>query len=604
MRRITTNLLSGLLFFMLSPVFTFSQGIIEVQAADGPTSTTTLRITDQDLLLKIAGDAARGHPYYTYLWVFGDGTFINGTTDSILAHSYLNAQNTFLVNSPTPGADVTVFLTGNYSGGSKPPKKLVSDPSDIGRSPSNAKGFLPSGDLAIDMAPIPFQPNSVPFTTSPAVRLQLNNEGLLPGDTMAAILTFRQPAKLDPPQPVQGQLFLFYNSQVIKGDPPKSKAVNDRFSNESTAPTAPPAIKSGRSNYLRSLLHFHDTDTLGQFALTPAETNDFNNVLIWNYANLSDANLGNEVRNVFAEMANDTSMQVLFNEASKHGDTLRFLAVMTVLDTLNTNTDQLFSQLPNLPAGEAQYLESVGLTSLLQNNFYLANEGFIPLTGGQFPLASKIIGFQETRTPVVAAHDPNSLEVYGCKCPGSGGKKVVGVISFSNDGGAPTTQLKVVLNVPPQLNMNSLDDISMSPTPAQPEFLQGTKDFNQRTITWQWPGLLNPVMQVGVGHPSTMGEIVFSIQLKEGFDLADMEQLLACITFDNGEEMCTLPVGQSNIITTTGNPQVNAELECEECKAYDPEPAGCACGPLCMLLVAVGLFIFLVVIWFVKKFLS
>jgi hypothetical protein len=473
---------------------------------------------------------------------------------------------------------------------------------DIGRVPSKARSFLPSSSLAISMSPLPVQPLDVAFDQNKPIRLQFNNTGLLPGDTMAAILSFRQPIKLAPSVPIDGQIFLFYNSEVIKAAPTKMDKVNSLFSNENSLSAGSPAIKSGQSVYKQSLLHFLDTDTLGSFGLNPAESNKFNDVLVWNYRNLQEEPGTNEKRNLFAELANDTAMQALFNEASLQGDTLRFLAVMTYLDTFFTGTDQLLSQLPSPSQQEQQNLEESGILGLLGSQYFMEGEGFVPLNP-QIQVA-KIIGIDEVRPPIVAAHDPNNLSLFACKCPGNNGKKVVGIITFSNDGGAPATNLKVVLHVPPQLNMNSLEDISMFPNPAQPEFRIGQINLNQRTITWQWPGPLSPEATAGVGHPSTIGEIVFTMQLKDGVDIGDLEKSFACITFNNGEEMCTQPVDNSNIITTTGNAQVNEELECEECKTAKPEALGCACGPLCLLLVAVGLFVFLVVIWFVKKFLA
>ena len=567
--------------FLCSQSFLPAQGKMTIQSQQD--SLTVFKLDSLDILTKLAGDKSAGHPYYTFLWIFGDGSFVNGARDSVFRHVYENRRKLRYNLAGGSSADVAVYATGNYSGGSRPPKAAAS-PGDFFRSPGISRFTVkPELLLGKDPTPVPLDTSVIDTTKTAALRLQLN-KNIRPQDTLVAILSFRQPGKL-PAQDIGGQVFLFYNSKVKKANriqPAVKKLFKD------SPPPPPPALTHGKSDFQRSLVQFANTQDQGAGLLAAQGIADFNNVIAWTYDSLTAD--GRDERHLFVELANDSTMWELFK--NDVGDTLRFLAVMTAL---SANSD-LLGPLPNV---QDAFLESSGIQTLLRTNFY-SDGAFINLgqggpTGGN--LQSKIIGVSEVASPVVSSHDPNKLSLYACQCPDTTRRKVVGVVDYSNDGKAPTALVKVTLKVPEQLNLSSIESLSLSPAPAG--FVEPDINLVQRTITWTYAALLQPAETAGFGHPSTQGQIVFSIDLKDSFDISQIEPVEACIVFDVNAPMCTLPVSAAQIISTAEDGVVQSALQCNDCKTHPVEGAGF--DWCCYLLWGLGLLLLVVIVWVVKK---
>ena len=587
MKQRLTILLLAQAFFLLGPFTLSAQGDIRItQLRD---SLVTMKADSLDYLYGLAGDTVAGHPYYSFLWIFGDGSFINGTRDSIVSHIYeKRAGRNYLLGGASSGAQVTVYATGNYSGGTRRPKGLVVplDPNvhiDKNRYPTIMRQTFKLPALgAIDQTPVPLLPSVIDTTKTGALRLQLSNK-VRPQDTLVSILSFRQPGKV-PVQPIQGQVLLFYNSKVKKANRVET-AVKKLFKNTSPPPP-PPSLTHGKFNFQREMVHFTKINGQANGDLSALGITEFQNVIGFDYDSLLAD--GADERNLFIEFENDSLMWSLFKD--NVGDTLRFLAVMTALSP----SPDILGPLPNV---QSAYLNQIGIQGLLDSTFY-TDGTFIGL-GQSNNLQSKIIGISEVVSPVVAAHDPNHLTVYACECPNPAEKKIAGVIDFSNDGNAGTSQLHITLHVPDQLNLSSVETISLTPAPSlniQPQI-----DFAARTVTWSWSALLYPAESAGYGHPSTAGQVVFSIALKDSVSLPDIGPLTACIVFDHQDPMCTLSVGNSGFITDDGG---SGLLQCEECKKYPEEGTSGGIDWPCILLWALGIFLLIVLIYFLWRWLS
>mgnify|MGYP001467603246 CR=1 FL=1 len=561
----------------------FAQGKIGIIQREG--SQTVFRLDSLDHLYKLAGDTVADHPYYTFLWVLGDGSFVNGTRDSVMRHTYeLRDKRRYHLAGAGGGPDVTVYATGIYSGGSRPPSSLAAPPGDPFRSQTVQRQTFKLPALAPpNPAPLPIDTSVIDNTKTGTLRMQLNKK-VRPQDTLVSIISFRQPGKV-PDQNIAGQVLLFYNSRVKKAEtiPVPIKKVF-----KGTAPpTASPPLTHGRSDFQQSLVHFTNTSSKGAGSLATEGISEYLSVAAWDYNTLSPD--GMDERHVFAEFANDSMLWELFKNGV--GDTLRFLAVMTAI----SDNPDLLGQLPQV---QDAYLDSIGITNLLTGK-YFSDGVFLSL--GQTNQKSQIIGISEVVSPVVSAHDPNYLSLYACECPGEGRQKIAGVIDFSNDGNAGTTQLKIVLHVPPQLNLNSVETIGLVPAPTFP--VQPEIDLAARTVTWTWPALLQPAESAGFGHPSTFGQVAFTIAMKEGFSLSDVQPVTACIIFDFNDPMCTLPVAGEGIVTKSEDGGIQAVLECEACKTY-PDEGKTGFDMWCALLWLLGIVLLLLIVWLVKRFFS
>lgn len=578
-----TQLIFCFIFSFISLAQTFSQKQILIDAPPED-SLVTFRLDDLDILYGLAGDTVADHPYYTFTWLFGDGTFINGTRDSVVSHVYtLNNKVNYHLGDPNlAAADVVVYAIGNYSGGTRPPRSPIIPPGDPWRSPEVSEGSFNIAQLGTPDA-TPGAPEDI-IDADDFLKLQFSSE-VRPQDTMLTILSFNQPGKL-PEQPIQGQLFLFFNSEVEVDTKVKSKA-KGQFKNASP-PVSPPTLSHGQSELTRSFIQFTNVGDSGEGNISGYGAG-YNNVAVFSYGGLESD--GQDERHLFLEMVHDTSMWELFKDGQK--SSLKYMAVMTAIDF----SSDVLGNLPNVTVPDTT------LNALLTSTTYDDNE-FIPIGPNDPP--TQVIAMAESTSDIVSAHDPNAVTLYACECPDTSQHKVVGVIDFSNDGGAPTTLVSIELKVPEQLNINSLESIDVIPTPEAPNPpVAPDINFEERTITWTWPALLQPAETAGMGDPSTQGQIVFAMTVKEGENLAAITPMDACIVFDLNSPMCTLPVSGADIITTNTGEVGGDLLECQKCENYSGEP-GTTSGIdwWCALLWALGILLLIIVVAIIRRFVS
>lgn len=563
-------------FFFAAQCVLMAQGRVSIASQND--SLTVLQLNDLDILTRLAGDTDTTHPYYTFLWIFGDGSFINGTRDSVIGHVYeVRERRLFAANT---GADVTVYATGNYSGGGRPPR-MAPSPDDFFHSPSVIRTTLKKELLEnnVDLTPVTLDTSVIDTTRTGLLRLQLSKNAR-PQDTLVAILSFRQPQG-KPSQPVGGQLYLFFNSRIAEAQHIPT-AVKGAIKS-SPPPPPPPSFSHGKFAHQRNHLHFRHVQDLGAANAMPAGISAYTHFLVWNYDSLR--NDGRDERHLFAEFGVDSLMWELFRDG--RGDTLSFLAVMTAYD---------FSPdvIGLLPTASHPMIDTTGIANLLNQRYYVGNNEFAPFDDAD--LQGKVVAVSEVKTPVVSSHDPNELLLYACQCPDTSRRQVVGVVNYSNDGNAPTSLIKVRLQVPEQLNLNAIETIAMQPAPHLP--VHPAIDLAARTIEWAYPAMLQPAAAAGFGHPSTQGQITFTIDLKPGFEIADLDPVQACIVFDVNDPMCTLPVTAGDIVSDFEDKGIRQLLQCTACPQHQPEGTDnwwwCIKWGLILLVL-------LLLIWVLKK---
>jgi hypothetical protein len=529
-------------------------------------------------LISLAGEKRK--PYYKYLWVFGDGSFVNNTRDSIIQHWYDNAPNDKRLHA-SGKIPVAVYATDTYTGGVRPPKIIVpNDPTKyVSAPPALEKTVNVTSQITL-------------ATTSPAPAYRLENgaafiqlnHAIRPQDTTVAVISIKNPY----PFPIyQGKIFLFYNGKVEREVIPE--LISDEVTNGSTPPPPP---QFGNFKFQKSLVHYNDTGNAALFAgaLPTAAVNDnFKNMLLFDYGTLNPG----EQKNVFVEMANDSTMWDFITGQEKAKISFLTVHVLTYLPS-----DVGFPADSLTPVSD-DFLKKSGIQDLFNDflfNVFTSNNSVVaaPVSQGQ-GYVNAIIGYHQTTSEFVKSHDPNSLSVYTCKCPTGERQKLYGIIKFSNEGAAAVNQTTVSMLIPPQLDANSIKLVNHVPNTDSFE-VKITQAVNNGTVSWVLPAVIHSPLEEGFGDPSTEGYIAFSIEAVEGADLSAMDSLSACVTFFGSETECTVPVKvNGNVEPGSENEKIQHLLKCQQCE--NNNGGGFPDWCLWILLVILLLILLLAAFW-------
>lgn len=482
-------------------------------------------------------------PYYRYLWIFGDGSFINATREDSVSHRY----TTFSAN---PGPyEARAYSTDSYSGGNPPPVLKF----------SNALG----NDFTF---PEPLKTKEV-VEGDRHIKLQRNHE-VRPGDTLVNIFSFNNRTN----DTLSGQLYLFYNSEVTR------EVTTDDKGKKSSVKT--PQFGSFQLN--ESLIYYNNVNRLGILDNPPAAVGQaYKKVLVLDYFRKAP---GTD-QHLFVEFANDSTMFNLIPGDEK--GKVSFLAMMTAyteLDTFLDDNQRLLVEGLEMP----KFFSGL---SEIQPDPDGSDDGL-----GNLQPATVITDIFQMNADIVKAHDPNQVIAEACGCPdGNGVNKVIVTIECENDGFDFATSVFMEMEIPEELDFNSIFDTLIN---FHPEIAPGTagkisldKDEAARTIRWNMENFLihgTPIK--GAGDPSTQAKVVFSVLTNAGVDLADVPPLQACIRFNdpNGEEVCTLPANIQVIPSSVGSTEM---LQCTDC----------VCPPAAWpwwlwLLIAIGVIIILFIL--------
>ena len=414
-----------------------------------------------------------------------------------------------------------------------------------------------------------------------------NHLNLVPNDTTVWIVSLKNTLNID--QSISGEVLLFYDGLI------EQVVMTEGQKGVTYVPFLNAANKTEFGQFSREeiLLYF---DNLSEHPAGP----DFNildgtvseaykKMLVLRYQELQPG----EERHIFVQFQDDPNL--ILKAPAKEGGAIRFLSLVTVYE----NTDDVGGGQLNftLTDADTKRITALGLQQFLNNGVPNNN----PDT--QFPdtifFANRILDLDETISSIKRSHDPNQLLIKACECPANtdGAQKLICRVEFVNDGKAPTSDIQVSMQIPEELDFNSIPDtvFSVFPVPLDFNDISVSKDFSNRKVTWNLNGFrLEPAEDFGVGHPSTLGQITFTVLSNSGTLLDSIPALQACIVFDNlPDEVCTTPVKPTAI---TKLQSVEAKLEgvlnCEECSCPSPW----------RLLILIGLLLLALLGWIFYKF--
>ena len=546
-----------LLYCLLLPTISFTQNIIPTKPDDlGPEfeDSTQLNVINLPMpLLPLNGIKAET-PYYRFLWIFGDGNFQYVRDSTAVNHRYA------VPASESPKShDVILYKNALYGGGKPPPKRTSTQISSVHQA-------------EFDSIPVE---NSIAVQPNALLHLQKHMEPLLPSDTSLWILSIKNPDSVGR-RSLSGQVYLFFDGVITQSQLYQVEGKNG-------GKVQVPAKSLGQTNpnyaefQLDTTLIYNDEilGTTFQAANIPVSTlqAEYKRNLFWNFSNLAPG----EERHIFVQFTVDSLLLDKFSPKRLGGTKL--LAMMTVY---NEDTGQGPGFDFGLTDEDAKRRSELGLDSvLLTANQGEQNEGWFGnalLEGGfeqPFFAATTLVDLMEVNSRLASSYDPNYMQLDACSCPPDtdGAQKMIATVHFENDGLAATRNIFISIEIPEEIQLNSVFDSLLRVYPPLDPASSGQivmdLDQNTRTLTWKLLDFqIESVAQYGAGDPSTFGEITFTLLTEAGVNLEDIPEMQACIRFDeeDNEAVCTLPV-KTNQLTEAevSNTESEAILQCESC---------------------------------------
>lgn len=545
------------LAFLLPTTLLHSQDIIPAKPEEvGPALLDSTRLNIVNLpmpLLPMNGINAEA-PYYRFLWIFGDGNFRFITDSTAVNHRY----NVLPSESPK-SHDVFLFKNALYGGGKPPPKRSSTQVST-------------QHDANFDT--IPYEPTTV-VQPNALLHLQKHMEPMLPSDTSLWILSIKNPDTLSR-RSLNGQVYLFYDGLITQN---KLFQVEYKSGQQVAYPAKSPG--SSTNNYAEfqydTTLNYTNEiqDITFQTADIPVNTlqSQYKKAMFWNFSNLGPG----EEKHIFVQLTNDSLLLDKFNLKRK-GET-KLMAMMAIYGDDNNQGEGFDFNLTDEDAkrrNELQ-LDSIFLTANIAggDDSWFGNA---LLQGGldqSFFAANTVVDIMEVNSRLSGSYDPNYMQVDACSCPPNtdGAQKMIATIHFENDGQAATRNIFISVEIPAEIQLNSVFDslLRLHPPldPASAGQVIMEMDESTRTVTWK---LLNfqieSVPELGAGHPATFGEITFTMLTETGIAVSSIPEIQACIRFDeeDNDPICTLPVKTTLLTQADVSTTESADLlQCENC---------------------------------------
>jgi hypothetical protein len=483
-------------------------------------------------------------PYYEFLWIFGDGNFINKSKAPELLYRY-----------QFPGAaamtETRAIATSIYSGGAPPPRIMINNSNLNSKAePSPRTKAVPDGAL---------------------IHLQRNHTRAVPSHTTTWILSVKH--NLDTDINLDGYLLLYYDGLIERivlskaGDTllvPKTTATGEKI--------------FGDFSFEQSL-RFDDGGTGTSHLVTDAAIAEhFKKYSLLRFEKL----VPGEERHFFIDIKNDDDL--LEKAPSEEKGMVRFLAVAVMENLVQSNLAPLFSE------EERRRLAEIGIPE-----FYAGSTVDTPY------IAGRVYDSHENRAAISKGHDPNKLTVEACECPPASGlgQKLLSTIEFENDGAGDVGKVIIKMDLPAGMNAYRIPDTLVSSHPAiNPADITVTRSGN--SITWVLSNmLLRPVMDYGPGHPATYGSITFYAFLEQGVGLEALETLHARIYFDSETaEPVRTPPAEVHFISPDSELYALGGFDCAECRAARDV---CWWWPLPWWLIALLAVLLLVLIVFLAR---
>ncbi|GJM31887.1 MAG: hypothetical protein DHS20C18_08880 [Saprospiraceae bacterium] len=497
-------------------------------------------------------------PDYRYLYIYGDGNFTNYSKLDSLYHVY-PAFSLAKNNSYNP----RVYATAIYTGGNPPPRLHAIDIKGVNEGVK---------DPAINHEAI------VPIidTIGRDIKLQLNQE-VRAGDTMVAILSFRNPTT----DTITGQVYFFHNSNIRKGK--KSELAGTTFTS---------STNFSKFDNIFPIVHFNKIAKLGRVYsnLAGGLGDKYKKVLVQDFNNLAPG----EEMHLFIEMTCDPAMDGFFT--GKEIAQLDFMGMMTAfteLDTFLTDSQQSF-------AADNKVIELI--EGLIQSNETPVTVGTAddPSTGGNFnDFARLIVDIETIQTSLTKEHDPNELNVEACTCTVTNQQKLIFTVDCENDGYGNSNDLFIYMDIPEEIDINSISSTPLKffpPVPAGSVKLD--VDVAARQIKWSVPGLiLDGTAELGYAAPSTQAQIIFTGFTQAGVKLEDIPPMNACIRFidDPTKQTCT---PMDTVSPIQNGSETGLLMDCQSCDS-SVSPSGNF--PWWAWLMLILFLLLLLIIWAIRR---
>ncbi len=512
--------------------------------------------------------------HYEFFWIFSNGNFFQNTRDT-------SVLQRFEVPTGSGGENYKahVYTTANYSDRGDIPPKISRDTT------------IPEGN-----------PNPDPFQVTPAVtsgylRLQYNHNNIVPNDTTVWVLSVKNPLKNNPGNKFNGQVYLFFNSPVER--------VSTDLTTDSQVFT--PIENSGKIQYaefenIGSMVYFDSiSQTFDLEFLQDGLVIDslYQNGLFWHLDNMK----GEEERHIFVEFKDDPNILDKFEDTERAR--VKFLAFLVV------DNDALTQQVA-LDDNESILAEQLELSQLISRAQEELQEDIIddidPGTPNfpQFQPGFLLVDLYENEPEVAKAHDPNRMEIQACSCPPNtdGAQKLVCSVQFVNDGDIDANSIYIDIDIPEELEINSVFDTLTYLFPPIAAGELGTVNLGkgQNSIRWTLDGFaIHPEDPNAENDLASTGKITFTILAKPGVNLEDIPEMQACIRFNDldADPVCTLPVKPTPMVEDVKTEDAQTILQCDECSC---PPTSIFDLPYWLLiLILLLLLIFALLVYFLRR---
>lgn len=543
--------------FLLFPNISHTQDIVPTKPDElGPALLDSAQLNVVNLpmpLLPMNGINAEA-PYYRFLWIFGDGNF-RYVRDS----TYVNHRYDIPASESPKSHDVFLYKNALYGGGKPPPKRSSTQVTNLHQS-------------EFDTIPIE---NTAAVKSGALLHLQKHMDPLLPSDTSLWILSIKNPDSLGR-RSLNGQVYLLYDGVITQSQLYEVEGKNGGKIQVPAKSLADPNPKYADFQYDTTLLYNNQIlGTTFQTGDIPVATlqSQYKRAMFWNFSNLQ----AGEERHIFIQFTVDSLLLDKFNAKRLGGTSL--MAMMAVYGD-ETNQGEGFDFV--LTDEDAKRRNELGLDSVFltaslgqQEDNWFQNAQLTAGLEQPFTPATTLVDLMEVNSRLSSSYDPNFMRVDACSCPPNtdGAQKMIATVHFENDGWAATRNIFISIEIPEQIQLNSVFDSLLRVYPPLDPLSAGKIEMEldeaSRTLTWK---LLNfqieSVAQYGAGDPSTFGEITFTLLTKAGVVLGDIPEMQACIRFDeeDNDPVCTLPVLTNQLTQAEVSNTDSADiLQCDNC---------------------------------------
>lgn len=501
--------------------------------------------------------------HFKYFWIHGNGNFTTNTMDTFIHARYLHALPG---TSGSSFYSAKVYSTSVYRGRGNVPTKME------GQIFTDTTNYIHLDSIL-----------TTPAVKSGYLNLQFNHNEIVPGDTTLWVLSIKNTLKDTPGNEFPGEVYLFFNSPIKVLEKPIEieTTVGEEVTNANTESRVKTKnkgkIEPVNDQPIERFSNFvFQTDFVYNNAFHEPEVNIDNRVdqngsmkaayrngIVWHF----DTLFPGQERHLFIEF--EDADNIFLSEADSTTRIVDFLAVVT------TNSPDTIA-VPDLNEDDLELIETLGLEGFVNE---VADSVTFPIFNDdvQLPIdvSRRIIDVVNLQPLAKRAHDPNQLTIQACACPPEtdGAQKLIFTAEFENDGEANAIGARIAIALDSLIDPASIDGSLLAF--YGPDLSADEIDFSfsedKDSIVWTLEGInVFSTKEVGVGHPSTYGQITFTALTKHGANLEEIGGMEACIQFVDmvglTGTVCTQSV-KPNYLSPDESKSLGTQeqLQCVEC---------------------------------------